>query len=92
MSIQVFQPSHQLLKASYVFLFVCEGPFWLRKTWAGLSYKKRLRELSVFSLEKRRLLGDLLAALQYIKGATKQEGNQLYAWADRDRTRRMVLN
>ena len=52
-----------------------------------LSYEERLRELSLFSLEKRRLWGDLMVAFQYLKGAYKQEGEWLFIRAYSDRRR-----
>ena len=52
-----------------------------------LPYKDRLRELGFFSQEKRRLRGDLITAFQYLKGAYKQEGNQLFERVNNSRTR-----
>jgi len=43
-----------------------------------LSYEDRLRELGLFSLEKTRLQGDLVAAFQYLKGAYRQDGEGLF--------------
>jgi len=52
-----------------------------------LSCEERLRELGLFSLEKRRLWGDLRAAFQYLKGAYRKERDNLYSKACRNRTK-----
>ena len=52
-----------------------------------LSCEERLKELGLFGLEKRRLQRDLVVALQYLKGAYKQEGERLFMRVDNDKTR-----
>ena len=49
--------------------------------------KKGTGELDLFSLEKRRLWGDLIVPFQYLKGAYKQEGEWLFMTMGSDRTR-----
>ncbi|KAJ7423477.1 hypothetical protein WISP_33736 [Willisornis vidua] len=46
-----------------------------------LSYGDRLRELGLFSLEKRRLWGDLIVAFHYVEGGCKKGGERLFTKA-----------
>ena len=46
-----------------------------------------MRELGLFSLEKRRLWGDFTVAFQNLKGAYKEEGEWLFLRVGSGRTR-----
>ena len=52
-----------------------------------LSYEDRLRELGLFSLEKRRLWVDLTAAFQYLKRAYRKDGGNIFCRTCCGRTR-----
>ena len=55
----------------------------------GISpYEEVLSELGWFSLQRRRLRGDLRTACQYLKGGCKKEGDQLFSRVCCDRIRR----
>jgi len=54
--------------------------------------ENRLRELGLFSLEKRRLWKNLIVAFQILKMVYRKDGERVFTRLCGDRTRGMVLN
>ena len=52
-----------------------------------LAYEDRLRELGLFSLEKRKLRADLIVAFQYLKGAYRKDGEGPFPRECSDKTK-----
>ena len=54
---------------------------------ARLSYEERLMETWLYSLERRRLRGDMIEMFKILKGIDKISADELFNRVDSDRTR-----
>ena len=59
----------------------------MTKGLEAMPYEEQLRELGMFSLQKRRLRGDMIAMFKYLKRCHVEEGVGLFSPALETRTR-----
>jgi len=83
--VQIWSPQHR--KDVELLELVQSRATKLMQGLEHLYYEERLRELGLFSLEQRRLWRDLIAAFQYLKGACRKDGENIFSRACCDRTR-----
>ena len=70
-----------LVNSMHYVRFLCPYFKRLLRNWLGFGEdmsEDRLRELQLFSMDKRRLQGDLIMAFQYLEGACKKDGDNLF--------------
>jgi len=83
--VQLWSPQHK--EDMELLEWVQRRPTKMIRGLEHVSYEDRLRELGLFSLEKRTLWGHLITAFQYQKGAYRKDGDNLFSKACCDRTK-----